>query len=223
MTKTKAHTRYKNAKGKVIPSVTTIIGNNLGWNKGALIGWARKMALQGIDPNKERDEAADIGTLAHALIEEHITMKAPHLEPVLVDRSLYSPANLDKAETAFLAYLDWEAQHDVHLTDPRVRSEERLVSEWFQYGGTLDFIVPVDGILSLIDFKSTNDLYVEHRIQLAAYEWLYEEVYGEAIPTHLLQLGKEDGSFHHHRFTDLSKELEAFELLCQLHRLKGEL
>jgi hypothetical protein len=217
--KTKAHTRYKNVEGKVVPSVTTIIGGNLGWNKGALIGWSRKMALQGIDPNKERDEAADIGTLAHALMEEHITLTAPHLEPVLVDKDLYSPVNLAKAEVAFLAFLSWVEQYNVDLTDPRVQSEVRLVSEWLQYGGTLDLIAPVDDILSLVDFKSTNALYAEHRIQLAAYEWLYEETYGEMIPTHLLQVSKDEGDFHHHSFADLSNEMEIFRLLARLHQL----
>lgn len=217
--KTKSHTRYRNADNKIIPSVTTIIGGNLGWNKGALMGWARKMAMQGIDPNKERDEAADIGTLAHALIEEHITTTAPHLEPVLVDKSLYSPTNLDMAETAFLAYLEWEKQNNVDLTDSRVQAEARLVSEWLQYGGTLDLIAPIDGVLSLIDFKSTNALYAEHRIQLAAYEWLYEENYGEEIPTHLLQVSKDEGDFHHHQFADLSDEMEIFRLLAKIHML----
>jgi len=217
--KTKAHTRYKNLAGKVVPSVTTIIGGNLGWNKGALIGWTRKMALQGIDPSKERDEAADVGTLAHALIEEHITTVAPHLEVVPVDVELYSPANLKMAENAFQAYLSWEEQNNVDLTDPRVQTELRLVSEWLQYGGTLDLIAPVDGVLSLVDFKSTNALYAEHRIQLAAYEWLCEEAFGEAIPTHLLQVSKKEGDFHHHQFVDLSNEMEIFRLLVRLHQL----
>jgi hypothetical protein len=177
------------------------------------------MALQGIDPNKERDEAADIGTLAHALMEEHITITAPRLEPVLVDKDLYSPVNLAKAETAFLAFLNWVEQYNVDLTDPRVQSEVRLVSEWLQYGGTLDLIAPVDDILSLVDFKSTNALYAEHRIQLAAYEWLYEETYGEMIPTHLLQVSKDEGDFHHHSFADLSNEMEIFRLLARLHQL----
>jgi len=217
--KTKAHTRYKNAEGKVVPSVTTIIGGNLGWNKGALIGWARKMALQGIDPNKERDEAADVGTLAHALIEEYITDKAPHLEVVPLDRDLYAPANLEMAMNAFNAFVNWEEQYEVDLTDERVRAEERLVSEWLQYGGTLDLIAPVSGELALIDFKSTNDLYAEHRIQLAAYEWLYEENYGEAVPTYLLQISKDAADFHHHHFADLSNELEIFRLLARIHDL----
>ncbi len=217
--KTKAHTRYKNDDGKVIPSVTTIIGGNLGWNKGALIGWSRKMALQGIDPNKERDEAADVGTLAHALIEEYITEKAPHLEVVPVDRDLYAPANLEMATNAFDAFVEWEEQYKVDLTNPVVQAESRLHSEWFQYGGTLDLIAPMDGVLSLIDFKSTNDLYVEHRIQLAAYEWLYEENFGEAVPTHLLQVSKDAADFHHHSFADLSGEMEAFRILVRLHQL----
>jgi len=217
--KTKAHTRYKNKEGKIVPSVTTIIGGNLGWNKGALIGWTRKMALQGIDPSKERDEAADIGTLAHALIEEHITTLAPHLDVISVERELYSPANLDKAENAFLSYLSWEEQSNIDLTDPRVQTEVRLVSEWLQYGGTLDFIAPVNGVLSLVDFKSSNAIYPEHRIQLAAYEWLYEEEYGEEIPTHLLQVSKEEGDFHHHQFVDLTNEMEIFRLLARLHQL----
>ena len=129
--KTKAHTRYKNDEGKVIPSVTTIIGGNLGWNKGALIGWSRKMALQGIDPNKERDEAADVGTLAHALIEEYITEKALLLEVISVDRDLYAPANLEMAMNAFNAFVEWEEQYKVDLTDPSVQAEVRLHSEWF--------------------------------------------------------------------------------------------
>lgn len=217
--KTKAHTRYKNAEGKVIPSVTTIIGGNLGWNKGALIGWARKMALQGIDPNKERDEAADVGTLAHALIEEYITEKAPHLDVVPVDRDLYSAANMEMARVAVEAFVLWEDQYEVDLTDPRVQVELRMVSEWFQYGGTLDLLAPVGNIFSLIDFKTTNALYAEHRIQLSGYEWLYEENFGEAVPTHLLQVSKDAADFHHHTFADLSNELEIFRLLIRLHQL----
>ena len=219
MGKTKAHTRYKNKANKVVPGVTTIIGGNLGWNTQVLIAWARRTALAGEDPDKVRDKAADIGTLAHALIEEHITTSAPHLEPVIAEKAEYSQNDLDIAENAFLAYLEWENRMGIDLTDERVRAEERLVSEWLQYGGTLDFIAPIQGVLSLIDFKSTNGLYPEHRIQLAAYGWLYEENYGEALPLHLLQVSKTEGDFHHHKFDDLSDEFEVYRLLRRIHAL----
>jgi hypothetical protein len=221
--KTKAHTRYRNEEGKIVPSVTTIIGSNLGWNKGPLIAWARREALAGNDPEKQKDEAADIGTLAHALIEEYITDKAPHLEIVPVDRDLYSPHNLEQAENAFDAFKVWEEKYNVDITDERTRSEERLVSEWFQYGGTLDLIAPIDGVLSLIDFKSTNAVYPEHRIQLAAYQWLYEEHYGISPPTHLLQIGKEEPTFHHYQYPDLSSEFAVFKALIHINGLRKQI
>ena len=67
--KTKSHQRYRLANGDIVRGVTTIIGDNLGWNKNALIGWARKEAMAGKDPNKLRDQAADIGTITHFIIQ----------------------------------------------------------------------------------------------------------------------------------------------------------
>ena len=37
--------KYKNKSGKRLRSVTTIIGNQLGWNKQALIAWYTKLAM----------------------------------------------------------------------------------------------------------------------------------------------------------------------------------
>ena len=47
--KTAAHQKYHILDGTEVPGVTTIIGKQLGWNKGALTGWARKMGAQGLD------------------------------------------------------------------------------------------------------------------------------------------------------------------------------
>jgi len=219
----KVHTRYRNTANKIVPSVTTIIGGNLGWNKGVLLGWTKKMMRQGIDPDKVRDSAANVGTLAHSLIEEYITETVPHLEVVPVDRDQYSPAHMELATNAFNAFLEWSETWEIDFLSDDVRSEERLVSEWYQFGGTLDFIAPVKGELSLIDFKSSNGLYVEHRIQLAAYQYLRKEVYNQILPTHLLQLGKDEPTFHHHSFPNLDKEFEAFKHLVELHALHKEL
>lgn len=221
--KSKVHTRYRNTANKIVPSVTTIIGGNLGWNKGVLLGWTKKMMRQGIDPDKVRDAAADVGTLAHSLIEEHITERAPHLETVPVNRDDYSPAHMKLAMNAFQAFLDWAETWEINFESPDVLSEERLVSEWYQFGGTLDFIVPLQGELVLIDFKTSNGLYVEHRIQLAAYQYLYKEHTGLLLGTHLLQFGKEEPTFHHHPFPNLDKEFEAFKHLAALHQLHKEL
>jgi len=66
------HTRYRLNDNTIVPGVTTIIGGQLSWNKQMLIFWARKEALAGNDPMKVKFEAANIGTLAHYMVECHI-------------------------------------------------------------------------------------------------------------------------------------------------------
>lgn len=207
--KTKAHTKYITSDGRVVPSVTEIISSSLGWNKQALIAWARKLALAGTDPNKAKEEAADIGTLAHYLIQ-------CHLQGVEPDTSQYSPANVDKAENCFLAYLDWEKAHVQEV----IATERQLVSEQYGYGGTADLIAVVDGSIAIVDYKSSNGLWPEYKIQVAAYIHAYEEAEGSTPKGHLLQLGKEDGSFVHHALGDLSAEWEVFEHCLKIYELK---
>src|SRR5439155_21898181 len=53
--KVKAHVRYYTSKGEQVPGVTTILSV---LNKPALVSWANRMGLQGIDTHKYVDEAA---------------------------------------------------------------------------------------------------------------------------------------------------------------------
>ena len=53
------------------PSVTTVIGDNLGWNKNALMNWAKRQSAMGNDVDAMLSDAADTGTLLHLLIEAH--------------------------------------------------------------------------------------------------------------------------------------------------------
>lgn len=209
MRKTQAHTVYRSRDGKAVPGVTTIINSNLGWNKNVLVAWARRTALAGEDPDKVRDAAADIGTLAHHLIRCHLLDIKP-------DTSDYSSNTIDRAENAFLAFLEWESMHRLKALE----IEESYVSEVYRYGGTLDLVAQVDQQLALVDFKSSNGVYAEHRIQLAAYLQLRRESYGEALVPHLLQIGKDDGAFHHHRFNSLQREWEVFRCCLRLHQLR---
>ena len=77
----KAHTIYKTSEGKRVPGATTITGL---LNKPYLITWANKLGLEGVDSTKYRDEAASVGTLAHAMIQAH-------LEGEKLDYDEYSP------------------------------------------------------------------------------------------------------------------------------------
>ena len=184
MSKTKAHVKYKNSKGQVIPGVTTVL-KQLGWSTRALIAWARREALAGNDPDKIRDKAADIGTLCHYMIECH----CKGVEPDLTE---YSPANIAQAENGFLAFLDWEK-----INKPTyLENEIQVISEEYQYGGTIDIIADLHGKKTLLDLKTSNGIYDEMYVQVSAYMTAYNETANEPIEDAcILQISKVDASF----------------------------
>jgi len=153
MKKAKAHVRYKDKKGSIVPGVTTICGI---LNKPALVRWANNLGLQGIDSSKYVSELADIGTLAHYMIQCHLQKTKP-------DPSDYSANQIDKAENAFLKYLEWEKHQDLQV----IFCEEMLIHEELGYGGTVDLYCILNGKKTLVDFKTSKGIFPEHFLQVA--------------------------------------------------------
>lgn len=203
MSKTTAHKRYRLKatkdwpKGEIVPGVTTIIDGQLGWNKRILMAWSRREALAGRDPDKILDKAGDIGSVVHLLIEAHIKSILQN-KKIEADLDEYSKAEIDKAENAFIAYLDWEKTNDLIY----VASEKVVIHERLRYGGTIDILAKNNGRLWQIDPKSSKGIYPEFIVQTAAYKAAYEEQEDEFIDeVHLLHLGKEDGAFADHKIS----------------------
>ena len=161
-TKTKAHIRYKTQDGKVVPGVTTVLGL---LNKPALVNWANNLGLQGIDVNKFVDDKADIGTLAHAMITDHLTGQE-------TDLSNYSKNQIDLAENSALSFWEWEKNHHI---EEIFFCERPLVSELYRFGGTLDIYAQINGRKEIIDLKTGSGIYPEHGYQVATLKVLLEE------------------------------------------------
>jgi len=165
--KRKSHTRYY-VKGKQVRSVTNVIAQQLGWNKNALLGWTRKLMIQGKDPQKELRKAGNIGTLAHKMIEEFIKGGSVYLDD-------YTPEEISKAKTAYYGYYDWQRNKQIKF----VETEMKLVSDKYNFGGTFDGVAIIGSgnaeKLVLIDFKTSANLYDEFIVQLAAYRQLWNE------------------------------------------------
>jgi len=160
MGKTKAHIRYKNKDGVSIPGVTTVL-NIL--NKPALIKWANNLGLRGIDSSKYRDKMGDIGTLAHLMILEHLSGKKQ-------DYSEYSKDDIDKAENCLISFFEWEKTNKI---EP-ILIEEQLISS-LNFGGIVDCFCKLNGVETLIDFKTGKAIYPEMEYQVAAYRQLIKE------------------------------------------------
>lgn len=204
---------YYLADGTRVPGVTTVI-KNLGWGTDALLGWARKEALAGRNHRDTMEKAADVGTLAHSLVEAN-------LRGAFVDLSPFPEDVKDLALTAYRAWMDWRATVSL-----RVHSlETPLVSEELRCGGTLDFVGwTVDG-LTLIDWKTSSGIYGSHRIQVAAYTAIWNEVRGfsdgPVTQACIVRFGK-DGTLETVTLTEgeLNSGLRAFRALRELHDAK---
>lgn len=209
--KSKSHIRYRNSKNDIVPGVTTIIGGNLGWNTNILMAWARREALSGNDPTKVRDSAADIGICAHYMCE----CDAKGIEP---DLSEYSKATIGVAENCYLGYLEWKNLHKIN----KVTSEIQLVSENYQYGGTVDMLYKTNDKLVLGDIKTANNIYLEHKVQLAAYHYLLIERGHKIDEVYILHLAK-NGDFTSYKVKNLDKLFQVFQNCLALHKLHKEL
>jgi hypothetical protein len=204
--RSRTHTRYYSASGKLLPGVTTVL-NVLA--KPALIPWANNLGLQGIKVGAYVDVLAQIGTIAHEMILCHLKNRKFETNG--------HPADLiDKAENSFLSYLTWEKHHLVETLD----CEIPLVSEIYGYGGTIDFFGMIDRVFTVKDFKTAKAIWPEHLYQVAAYRQLLIENGHPVEQTGILQIGRsEDEGFSERNLADTSREWAIFQHALALYQL----
>jgi len=208
------HQKYHLADGTQVPGGSTIC--KLGDDAGALIHWAWNLGREGKDYRKERDKAADIGTIAHFLIECYLNGQVADLED-------YSQADIDKALLCYNKFVDW--WEDQNLT--KVATEIQLVNEAYKYGGTIDLIAKKpNGDHVLIDFKTSKKISESYWRQCAGYAELWnfnQEMAGfnaiNQITNHaIVRIGKEEeGDFEVVWREDLSKEWFVFQKQVELY------
>ncbi len=180
--KTHRYTR----KGKVVPSVTTILGVI---SKPFLIPWAvnetarfvleKWLPYTSYSPDEifavvdgakksrtaQSGVATEIGRKAHEWIEDHIgRMMGGFAQASMPDDW--------RVKLSIEAFLQWERSHEIEY----LYSERRCYSREMNYSGTVDLIARVDGVLSVIDFKTSKAIYPDYFLQGAAYaQALWEE------------------------------------------------
>ena len=209
------------------PSVTTVL-NVIA--KPALIPWARNVALekvrdtlyehlasggQAIDtlwvdaiieqarhrPDLVRDQAADFGTASHTLIEKIIQGEEPEVPPEFV-----------QVVANFTAWRR-KARLDIHLTETTVYSAKH------HYAGSMDAVAYRGNALVVVDWKTSNGLYREHALQVAAYAKALEEMTGQPVKeAWVVRLGKATPKFEARKVLDLETAFIAFRAALYLWR-----
>ena len=130
---------------------------------------------------KVKQEAADIGSAIHEWIEKYIKGEEQDM-----------PAD-EKVLNGVKAFLDFQKENKFEW----VLSEKKVYHPKFRYAGILDALAKTKDGYVLVDFKSSNGIYSEMALQLAAYDMALKEMIQWIKPKRymIIRFGKNDGQF----------------------------
>jgi hypothetical protein len=216
---------YK-VNGEKVPSVTTIIGRFK--DSSMLMFWAFKQGKEGkASLYEERDKKGEIGTVAHKMIELNTTTGQKEFD-CLCESSVCICSTSYKA---FESYLKWA--EGVKLEIITKYQEVPLVCPKYKFGGTPDALGLLDGSPVLLDWKTSNGVYVDYILQLAAYVHLVNNginvLTGKSLgitlkpEAYLLRVNKTTPGFSYHYFGDLTLAWKQFKLLRRAYDYDLEL
>ena len=191
--------KYKCPNGVSYPSVTTVLSI---LSEDAIRAWRKRVGEE--EANKISHRAATRGTAVHAIIEDYINNKENYTEG-------YMPNVVENFK-------------DVKgILDERIgkvyAQEVPLYSDHLGLAGRVDCVAEFDGVLSIVDFKTSRKLkkkeWIEgYFIQESAYAIMWEERTGMPI-TNLVTIISVDGEeaqvFKEHRDNWAPKLVETIE------------
>jgi hypothetical protein len=184
-----------------------------------------KIALEAKSAHSDvLDDASDVGHMAHTWLEFYIrALIAGHT--LEAESKLLNMPKDERAANCVRAALDWMKKHNVRW----IETERKLYSKKYECAGTTDGLCRVDSCtdplcqgchgeqfkdkLCIIDWKSSNYLYIEYLFQSAFYQQAYQEEFSVDIDERwVLRLGNEDGEFDPWRLTatDFQEDIEGF-------------
>lgn len=193
--------------------VTTVLSTLGGSKTDNLINWAVKETISAyqdeLEPGRAlndlqlkalhefaekarfrtRDEAADLGTRAHELIERFI-----HTGDWCVDLDREDP----RVKNCLLLFAEWFQGRQLGLVD----TELYVYDVKFAVAGTLDFLCyDAEGHLFVWDWKTSKGIYDTYLLQVAAYVGLLVAMgYPKPAGCAILRIGKEDAGFQVYEF-----------------------
>jgi hypothetical protein len=188
------------AKREALSLVETALVKRLEGCEAAVVelnkSWIREIMQEAKKrPDTLKDEAAELGSQAHAFIDKIIH----GVEPSDVPEEISAPVQ---------AFKDWWKGSGIEL----VMGDTPVASREYGYGGSLDALGRKGGKYILLDWKTSNGIYTEYALQVAAYAQALKETYGidcdEAV---IVRFGKKlPIDFEKKELADLSLSFYAF-------------
>jgi hypothetical protein len=166
---------------------------------------------KGAAPRKAK-EATNHGELAHYWCNLYIKARLGEID--VPNYQALTP----EAQSSVRAFLAWEEAHDVHW----LSGDIVIGSEVHEYGGRPDGLCSIDGIPTLVDFKTSNQISEDYFIQTAGYHIALKEMGLDMWQRLILRVPKDGKDFEALIVpTPLDLDCEAFLALRQVQRWKS--
>src|SRR5208337_2277505 len=169
---------YITPKGDRFKSVTTILGEKL--NNIWLEEWRARVGSEKAD--RIAAKAARRGTIVHGLAERYLLNFENYIEKTLPNYVISFEA-IRKALDSHVGTV--------------YAIEAPVYSTALKTAGRVDVVAEFDGILSVIDFKTSNKIKTEEKIhsyflQTTAYSLMFEKMYNISVPQIVIIMAVDD-------------------------------
>ena len=166
---------YLTPEGNKYPSITTVLSE---YNRKAIQDWRQRVGAE--EAGKISGKAATRGTKLHKACEDYIN----NLVPVF--------------QTPYERDLFKRFSPTLQRIDKVYAQEIRMYSDHLRIAGTVDCVGEFDGVLSVIDFKTSakekDKKYIENYfMQCSAYAIMFEEQFGIPVSQTVVAIAVEDG------------------------------
>lgn len=157
---TEAGRKYITPSGRSYPSITTVLGH---FGKQAILDWRKRVGEE--EANRISARAAGRGTSLHTICENYIDNKEDYFGKAMPHvRAMFNSIKPIMDERVGRVYLQ----------------EVPLYSDFLRVAGRVDLIAEFDGVISIIDFKSssrnkTSEEITSYYEQESAYAIMFEE------------------------------------------------
>lgn len=206
--------RWYSDEGGDEPSVTTYL-------EVAPKGKAFETFLMTVkNPEEVRDEAGQLGSSVHSLIEKTLKKK----------RVFYEEINDKEPVEVWKRYLFWcvwfkqfISTHDVKWEEADV--ERIIIDHELHLGGTLDWTPVVDRRNSVVDWKTGRSIWDTAYIQVSTYAKAYSKILGEPVTNALIvQLGEDlnKKGWREYPVENIDTDFEFFQMYQKIWRRKNK-
>lgn len=190
---------YKTPSNSKYPSITTILGHE---EKQAIVDWRTSLGPK--KAKKETERCSARGTIVHEMVEKYLNNE----DVELLSNSEYYAKFLQ-------IKLPLNKINNIHVQEAALYSDELAVA------GRVDCIGEYNGVLSIIDFKTSNnhktkEMIFDYYLQATAYALMYYELTGVLIEKIVIIMSVEKGfplvfeQTIHAYITPLLKRIEKF-------------